>query len=60
MVRLAPMLNLGDDPKIARLCQDIEAQLTAHEPDRLRASPSLRSRVADEADAILQRLQGAW
>lgn len=60
IVRLAPTLNLMDDPHIAALCADIEQHLAAHDPEQLRNSPSLRESVADEADAILRRMQGAF
>jgi hypothetical protein len=60
IVRLAPMLNLLDDPRIAELWADIERHLTAHEPDQLRNSERLREDVADQADAILRRMQGAF
>jgi hypothetical protein len=49
-----------DDPRIAALCADIEASLTIHDPEQLRNSPTLRESVADEADAILKRMQGAF
>ena len=60
IVRIAPMLNLMDDPRIAEICADIERHLTAHEPDRLRNSPRLREDVANQADDILRRMQGAF
>jgi hypothetical protein len=60
VVQLAPLLNLTDDPRIASLCSEIERSLTGWSPDQLRASAHLRNRVADEADAILQRMQGAF
>jgi hypothetical protein len=60
IVRLGPMLNLLDDPRIAELCADIEQYLTAHEPDELRNSERLREDVADQADTILRRMQGAF
>jgi hypothetical protein len=60
IVRLAPTLNLMDDPKIAELCADIERHLTAYDADQLRNSAKLRETVADEADAILKRMQGAF
>jgi hypothetical protein len=49
-----------DDPRIAELCADIEQQLTAYDPEQLRNSATLRESVADEADAILRRMQGAF
>jgi len=60
IVRLAPALNLMDDPRIAELCADIERHLAVHDPDDLRSSDTLRENVADEADAILKRMQGAF
>ncbi len=60
VVALAPTLNLMDDPRITALCGDIERLLTAHHPDQLRASPSLRTKVANDADDILRRLEGAY
>jgi hypothetical protein len=60
IVRLAPTLNLLDDPRIGELCADIERHLTAHDPEQLRNSARLRESVADEADAILRRMQGAF
>lgn len=60
IVRLAPTLNLMDDPRIAALCADIERHLAVHDPEQLRNSPKLRASVADEADAILRRMQGAF
>ena len=53
-------LNLLDDPRIGELCADIERHLTAHDPEQLRNSARLRESVADEADAILRRMQGAF
>jgi hypothetical protein len=60
IVRLAPALNLMDDPRIAALCADIERSLTVHDPEQLRNSDALRESVANEADAILKRMQGAF
>ena len=60
VLAIAPALNLMDDPRISALCADIERQLTVHHPDQLRSSQRLRETVADEADAILRRLQGAF
>jgi hypothetical protein len=52
--------SLLDDPRIAALCADIERNLTVHDPEQLRNSAALRESVADEADAILERMQGAF
>jgi hypothetical protein len=60
IVRLAPMLNLMDDPRIAELCADIERELTTHDPEQLRSSERLREDVANQADAILRRMQGTF
>jgi len=60
IVALAPTLNLMDDPRIAELCVDIDRHLTAHDAEKLRTSPRLRESVANEADAILRRMAGAF
>lgn len=60
VVELVPLLNINDDPRITELAAEIERSLTAHAPDQLRASARLRQQVADEADAILERMKGAW
>jgi len=60
IVKLAPALNLMDDPKIAELCADIERHLASQDPEQLRRSARLRNSVADEADAILRKMQGAF
>jgi hypothetical protein len=60
IVHLAPTLNLMDDPRIAELCADIERHLISHDADRLRNSARLRETVADEAEAILKRMHGAF
>jgi hypothetical protein len=49
-----------DDPKIAALCADIERHLASQNPDQLRNSARLRATVADEADEILRKIQGAF
>lgn len=60
IVRLAPALNLMDDPRIAELCAEIERTLAVHDPEQLRNSAALRESVAEEADAILRRMQGSF
>ena len=46
--------------RIAAICADIERHLTAYHPDELRNSPRLRESVANQADDILRRMQGAF
>lgn len=60
IAQLAPSLNLMDDPRIAELCAEIEQHLTVYDPDQLRGSQRLRESVADKADDILRRMQGAF
>ena len=60
IVRLAPALNLLDDPRIADLYEEIERLLACHEPEALRGSASLRDEVAGQAEAILRRMDGAF
>jgi hypothetical protein len=39
---------------------EIERHLTTRDPEELRSSSALRESVADEADAILKHMQGAF
>ncbi len=52
-----PALNLTDDPVLAQLVADAKQKLAPHDPDRLRADPSLRRDVATEAQAIVDAMQ---
>jgi hypothetical protein len=60
IVAQVPNLNITDDPRLARLCEDMRRNLTEHEADALRASPHLRKSVASEADRILQEINGIF
>ena len=60
IVRLAPALNLLDDPRISQFCAEIERNLTGYDAVELRASPHLRQDIADRADDILRRMEGAF
>ena len=54
---LAPKLNIAGDPAIAAFVKDIE-RLGSVEPQTLRESASNRAAVANEAEAVLKRLEG--
>jgi hypothetical protein len=54
LVSVLSGLNITDDPGIAQLEQDL-ADLIAH-PDAIRASPSLRKNMADNAADILAKM----
>jgi hypothetical protein len=53
LVRILPGLNIGEDADMERVCERIVNSLIV-DPERLRRSAALRSKVCAEADAILQ------
>jgi hypothetical protein len=53
LVRILPGLNIGEDADMERVCERIVNSLIV-DPERLRKSAALRSKVCAEADAILQ------
>lgn len=53
IVSIANKLNIHDDPKIKKICNDIEARLCFAAPQRLREDKDLRKQVATSAIAIL-------
>ena len=61
MARLQNSAAVSDrEGPCASSSADIERNLTVHDPEQLRNSAALRESVADEADAILERMHGAF
>ena len=60
ILRLAPDLNITDDPRIQGICDEMHRYLTEHDADALRHSPHLRETVATQAERILAQLDGAF
>lgn len=52
LAELLPSLNLVDDPRLAALAERIKRDLTAYEPEALKADDVTRAQVASKADAI--------
>lgn len=55
--KLAPALNLADDPKLNQLVREVES-LTRYAPDTLRESESTRAEAKKAAEAMIGRLAG--
>jgi len=56
--RIAPALNLADDPAIASAIQDCETLLAKFDTEGLREQPSIRRQAKDEVDNLVARLSG--
>lgn len=56
LIECLPDLNLNDDPLLEQLRQDLDAMLPLN-ADAFRDNPVLRAGVADEADAILEKMK---
>lgn len=54
LAKLIPALNVTNDRRLADLASEMETKICKHKPDALREDSSLRSKVAKDADAILQ------
>lgn len=56
LCELLPRLNVMDDPNLEAMRQEVEAKLAGYNPDVLRANPTTRQSVADEANDIAARM----
>lgn len=57
LCELLPRLNIGDDPNLESMRQEVESKLAAHHPDALRASETLRQDTADQAQQIMDKMR---
>jgi len=58
LVNLLPKLNVGNDPKLEKVRKETQKKLCAFEPDTLRKDDKVRSKAADDAKAILDKMSG--
>lgn len=56
LCELLPRLNVMDDPNLEAMRQEVEAKLAGYNPDVLRANPTTRKSVADEANDIAKKM----
>jgi hypothetical protein len=52
LIDLLPKLNIGNDPRISEICEDLKGIYTA--PETIRQDDTLRAQKAREVDAILK------
>lgn len=57
IVKLAPALNLADDPELAEVVKECQ-KLTEYNPEVLRGSPAIREDARATAQAMVDKLQG--
>ena len=58
MVNLLPKLNVGNDPELEKVRKETQKKLCAFEPDTLRKDEKVRSKAAEDAKAILDKMSG--
>lgn len=56
VVECMPALNLADDPAFTAIYERARDNLCEYDADALRDDPDLRKEIADEADAIMDRM----
>jgi len=57
---LIPALNVGGDPKLDKIAQDIRDKVLVTSTETLKASPQARSQVAAAADDIVKQMAGLF
>jgi len=58
IVNLLPKLNIGNDPELEKLRKETKKKLCVLEPSNLRKDVDARSKAADDAKAILNKMSG--
>lgn len=56
LVRIAPKLNVLDDPKIDNVCRQMENTLCKFDAQDLRKNEAARTKTADEASKIIEHM----
>lgn len=56
MVALLPKLNIMGDPELEKMSKEITQKLCKASSDELRVDPSLRAKVAKDANSILKKM----
>ena len=57
LVNLLPKLNVANDPKLEKLGKEAQKKLCAYEPEQLRKDETAREAAADDAKAILKKME---
>lgn len=58
LINLLPKLNVANDSELEKLRKEVQKKLCAFEPDTLRQSDDVRSKAAEDAKAILDKMSG--
>lgn len=56
LINLLPKLNVADDPELEKIRAETKKKLCAFEPETLRKSKEVRSKAAEDANAILNKM----
>jgi hypothetical protein len=54
---LLPRLNIGDDPNLENMRQEVEGKLASLSTDAIRNDPTVRQGAADDAAAIMDKMR---
>ena len=60
LVNLLPKLNVGNDPELEKVRKETQKRICAFEPDTLRKDEKVRSKAAEDAKAILDKMSGYY
>lgn len=56
LVNLLPKLNVANDPELEKIRKEVAKKLASQSADNLRNAPEVRAKVADDAQAILDKM----
>jgi len=60
LLKILPSLNVTNDPTLDKLREEVSEKLTRYDADTLRESSNCRKETADEADALLKKMEGLY
>jgi hypothetical protein len=60
LIKILPSLNVTNDPTLDKLREEASEKLTRYDADTLRESPNCRKETADEAEALLKKMEGLY
>lgn len=59
LVEILPMLNVGNDPRLAELAQEVTASICIHDPGAIKDHAETRKEVVQSAKDILKEIESA-
>lgn len=59
LVEILPMLNVGNDPRLTELAQEVTASICIHDPGAIKDNKETRREVVQSANEILANIESA-